>query len=203
MRGLAVMAVLVLCVGAAGAPTDKYVPSFYVVGLASGLRDEKTVGRTAAQVETDWRDMTAELIKIAKQNPTQHLLGPQVDPKYVAMGLLGDLRAEAAVGPLMGELPRSLAATFGGFHERSYGPTHPAAEALAKIGKPASKEALLLLHETSNLDETRALVWILDQVEGPDLTKYLISQQQARYTLPPDSGNLARALGLVDEMVGK
>jgi hypothetical protein len=203
MRVLALMAMVALSVGAMGMPTDKYVPSFYVVGMAKGLQDESTAVRTASQVRGDWRDMVDELIKIAKQKPSEHPLGPDWDPKCLAIGLLGDMRAEAAVGPLMGELGYSVVATVGGYHRMSYGPTHPAAEALAKIGNPASKKALLLLHETTDPERTRALVWVIAQVEGADLTKYLISQQQERYTLPPDSGNLARALGLVDEMVGK
>ena len=179
--------------------------SFYIQGVLTGLTTPgATTAETVVRVQNDQKELIAGLIALAEGKPNQQGILPWTDPKYNAVRLLGDLRATQAVKSLFGQLGYTVEQPAGSFHDRfGYGPAHPAAEALAKIGKPASAVARQALYGTTDPEETRAMVWILDQVEGPDLTKYLISQQQARYKLPPDSDNLARALGLVDEMVGK
>jgi hypothetical protein len=181
-----------------------YAGSFYVRGIVAGLQDKDSVVVTAAQVRGDWRELADALILLAEEKPSERQLGPEWDSKCQSIRLLGELRTERAVGPLLGQLDYIIKPRFAGMYERTaYAPSHPAAEALAKIGKPASTKALQMLHGTTDPEKARALVWILDQVEGADLTKYLISKEQERYTLPPDSENLKRALALVDEMAGK
>jgi hypothetical protein len=182
-----------------------YPTSFYVRGVLTALTTPgAATAETVIRVREDQEELIAGMIALAQGKPSQQGILPWSDPKYNAVRLLGDLRATQAVKPLFGQLGYTVEQPAGSFHDRfGYGPAHPAAEALAKIGKPASTIALQALNATPDPEEARALVWILDQVEGPDLTKYLISQQQARYKRPPDSENLARALGLVDEMAGK
>ena len=172
MRVIPVVALL--CLVAIGGCAADNVPSFYVRGVAAGLGVPGAGGAAemAYEVRKDRQDLIEEILSVAEREATEQLGGPEWGPKYNAVALLGDLRAEEAVVPLLGQLGYEVVLTFGGLSTQGYGPTHPAAEALAKIGKPASRGALRRLPETAEPDRMRALVWVIAQVEGPDLAKY-------------------------------
>jgi len=192
---------MLLCAGAVSP-----VPSAYVSGLVEALRSDNEAGRipAASQLMKDRRDLVSALTTMAESREQGLAAGPELDPKYLGVRLLGDLRAAEAVDSLMGLLDYRVIMTFGGYgRTHGYGPTHPAAEALAKIGKPASKAALNRLVDASDPEKARALVWILTKVEGPDLARYLISKRMEHYEVGPPRGNLERALALVNEMDGK
>ena len=79
----------------------------------------------------------------------------------------------------MVELEYEVRILGGSLHQtRGYGPTHPAANALAMIGKPAADEA------------HKRLAFATDP-------------EKERHTDPSEKENLSKALGLVDEMAGQ
>ncbi len=204
MKTLCLLAALCLMSFGLNAPDN--IPSIYVRGAIAGIETPGSLGapQTAYDLRKDSQDLIQGLIRVAQREPSKQLVGPDWDPKYNAVALLGDLRAEEAVQPLLGQLDYHVVINIGTYAEtKGYGPAHPAVEALAKIGKPASTRALNVLVDTAEEERTRALVWILTKVEGPDLAKYLISQRMANYKVGPQRENLERALGLVDEMAGK
>jgi hypothetical protein len=204
MKVPCLLTALCLMLFAVGAADN--VPSFYVRGVIAGIETPGSLGapQTAYGLRKDRQDLIHALIKLAQREPTEQLVGPDLDPKYNAVTLLGDLRAEEAVQPLLGQLDYRVVIDIGTYSETGgYGPAHPAALALAKIGKPASTEALSMLVDTSDPEKAGALVWVIAHVEGAELAKYLIAQRKAYCSGGPQSGNLTRALGLVDEMAGK
>jgi hypothetical protein len=87
-------------------------------------------------------------------------------PKYLAIVLLGDLRAQEAVNALARDLTWRVVPRYGGSKPFLLYGQFPAAEGLAKIGGPAVQELLRILHTTQNSLERQLCVWTLIQIEG-------------------------------------
>lgn len=87
-------------------------------------------------------------------------------PKYVAILLLGELRAAEAAKTLARNITWRVRPWYGGTRTRVIAGQFPAAESLAKIGSPALEEVLAILHTTENPLERHLCVWTLIQIEG-------------------------------------
>ncbi|MDP2897371.1 MAG: hypothetical protein Q8Q12_12585 [bacterium] len=87
-------------------------------------------------------------------------------PKYMAIVLLGELRAEEAVGLLARNITWRVQPRYGGTKTRSIPGQFPAADSLARIGGPAVEEVLRILHTSGNPLERHICVWTLIQIEG-------------------------------------
>jgi len=87
-------------------------------------------------------------------------------PKYLAIVLLGEVRAEEAVNLLARNLTWRVAPRYGGSKAFLLQGQFPAAQSLARIGGPAVEEVLRILHTTGNPLERHICVWTLIQIEG-------------------------------------
>ena len=98
-------------------------------------------------------------------------------PKYLAIRLLGELRAEEAIRTLLRNLTyyvdMSIAGSLGG---RGLGARYPAAGSLAKIGNPAVPKLLGFLSGSTDRLEPHLCVWTLIRIEGRDVARLRVEK---------------------------
>lgn len=120
--------------------------------------------------------------------------------KHLAILLLGDLRAPEAIPVLAVSIMCRVRPLYG-----SYGATstivaqYPAADSLAKIGTPAVPTILARLGRCTDPLERQICVWILTQIEGSDLAKFLVSKAIRECDVSFVKANLQAALEYFDK----
>jgi hypothetical protein len=95
----------------------------------------------------------------------------QNDPEYYAILMLGQLRAEEAVKPLLDRIDVETIRVVNlsqGVWDRE------AIRALVAIGKPASKEALEYLARDKSMQRARMYVRVIAEIEGTRLGKEMV-----------------------------
>ena len=126
-------------------------------------------------------------------------------PKYLAIALLGDVRAQEAVNALARDLKWRVAPRYGGSKPFLLYGQFPAAEGLAKIGGPALQEVLGILHRTQNPLERQLCVWTLIQIEGgaladgQDVARFRVEKAIERCRSSEMKANLEAALEYFDK----
>lgn len=144
----------------------------------SDLKSSDVDRRSAAVKEViDFRNAAVKAaveVLVSSQEPFQ-----PVDPRLHAMQVVGILRAEEAVGPLVGlirlEAPEPRVANA----ESETDPIpfrYPAARPLAQIGKAAVGRSLVELRRTPDEGARQALEWVIKRVEGEEAGAKLISE---------------------------
>lgn len=126
-------------------------------------------------------------------------------PKYMAIVLLGELRAQEAAGLLARNITWRVHPRYGGTQTRSVSGQFPAADSLAKIGGPAVEEVLRILHTTANPLERHLCVWTLTQIEGGaradgrEVARFRVQNAIERCRFPDMKANLQAALEYFDK----
>ncbi len=128
------------------------------------------------------------LIDHLKQNRDQHLPDSRF---YVAIEMLGLLRAEQATVPLMDLIDIR-------FYRVATGPRAPrdpeVIQALARIGKPASKAAIGYLAKDKSSKRAAMYLRVIYLVEGPEVGRFMLEQATKKESDPERKKRLERAL---------
>jgi hypothetical protein len=89
------------------------------------------------------------------------------DPRLPAIELLGHLRFEEGVGPLVKQIELSVGATDCAGNPRSIAEEFPAARALVRIGRKASHACAHALAAGPSEQKQRLLMWVIYECENP------------------------------------
>jgi len=127
------------------------------------------------------------------------------DPRIPAIEVLGALRAEQGVKTLIQSIGlRTLILVDVQESKPNPAELYPAARALIRIGKQASKECFKALGETSNDERRKTLCWVIKAIEGEDVGRFLLLKAIEATKNPPShlkrryataARNLKAALG--------
>jgi len=119
-------------------------------------------------------------------------------PKYLAIVLLGDVRAEEAVNLLARNITWRVTLRYGGTKPRLVQGQFPAAESLARIGGTAVPAVLEILHRTTNPLKRHVCVWTLIAIDGRDVARFRIEKAIERCRFSGMKANLEAALEYFD-----
>ncbi len=124
-------------------------------------------------------------------------------PKYVAISLLGELRAEEAVNVLAWNITWRVRLTYGGYETGSISRQFPAAYSLARIGSPAVPKILSKLRMTKDPLERHLCVWALvameQWMEGRAVARFRLLKAIEGDILSGMKPNLEAALPYLDK----
>jgi hypothetical protein len=126
-------------------------------------------------------------------------IGREQSAKHLAMSLLGELRAEEAVGVLTANLLYRVKPTRGGTSEISIAGRYPAARALWQIGSPAVPEVMGRLLVSRNPAERHICLWLLVKIEGRHVAKFRVESALQAREPQYDKANLREALKWFDK----
>lgn len=134
------------------------------------LNKDVAVRRESARlIRADYETTVAELVRIVGQ--TKGELQIFDDPRLLAVELLGDMRATAAVDVLIANIdvdyPRIS-------HELENSAGTACADALIKIGKPGSLGCLRAVSAENDERRMRLLVEVIRRVEGERFGKMMV-----------------------------
>lgn len=95
-------------------------------------------------------------------------------PKYLAILVLGELRAGEAARLLARNITWRVRPRYGGTNARLVPGQFPAAESLARIGGPAVSAVLGILHRTASPVKRHLCVWTLIAIDGRDVARFRV-----------------------------
>jgi hypothetical protein len=176
--------------------------------FAGSLESTDLGERLAAQqaIRTGRRDMIHELMRLAAAktapDPTRGVeyglpLYPELEPKHLAIELLGELRAGEAVRVLFGNL-RYCNPRVRTFELLTWQHDFPAAVSLMKIGQEALPPAMARLARSEEQLERRLCLWIVKTVLGPDLARAALRIEADKEKDPAWKANLEAAIAMMD-----
>jgi hypothetical protein len=163
---------------------------------------EKTIAILVAQVERVKADPAQRLGFLPSgRNTENNDVDPQLDAKYLAIMLLGELRATEAIPTLLDNLdfknPRITSKTSRG--SLYLGDVYPAAEALRKIGAPAVDPLIDRLGAyTDHSGGRRRCCFVLKHVLGNDMARARLQLAIERAPKDDVKRNLSAALVYFD-----
>jgi hypothetical protein len=120
-------------------------------------------------------------------------------PKHLATSLLGELRADEAIGVLTKNLTYRVIPLVGGYETRLLAAQFPAAWSLVKIGSPTVPAVLQLLEETHEPSQRHLCTWILVQIDGHDVARFRVEKAIENCRLSRTKANLEAALEYFDK----
>ena|GEM_PF-7006387 len=149
----------------------------------AGLKAENRRDRENSdqEIRKRYNELVEQLIQLAEQkvdrlNPEDPKSSyPWRDSKHMAISLLGDFRAPAAIRVLMENLGYRNPRTYWTHGSWNTGHFYPAAEALWKIGMPAVGPVIEKLAQGDTSNNVRSnCCWVLREILGPRLGRLRI-----------------------------
>jgi hypothetical protein len=141
--------------------------------------------RARDTVRSERRELISALLAVADREDNEADLSKRwLTPKCFALERLGELRPDdpytirAITKHLKYEVRRDIADTLGDMDDPSL--KYPAVGALVKIGHPALKFAWYQVEMSTDPLERELCTWIIRQVQGYEVAKYLLEKQAAR-----------------------
>jgi len=134
----------------------------------AGLSSESAITRlkTFRRIAQERKSIVSDLILVLNRDDVDTSFR---GPLHMAIDLLGELRAEEAVGPLSKHLmfvPRSEMGMEVGNKSREH--YYVSAVALTKIGQPAIQSMIRIVLESLNDKERNLAAWVIMKIEGSD-----------------------------------
>jgi len=133
---------------------------------SKGAEDASLLSRQQAErMAQDRRQIIAQLLAIAQKKISPEDRTPS-SPQVLAIGLLGDYRAEEAVAFLIANIELFVAQTS---DELVPGANYPCAAALVKIGLPSVKGILNRLDSVATEKELKLFATVIRLVDGDEV----------------------------------